>query len=71
MASAVSFKANSAGIPLFVMPWEINLVAVIQEITYLIIDRNTADEKSRHFLENLLFSPAGTVRQCGGTGSVL
>ncbi len=59
LASAVSFKANSAGIPLFVMPWEINLVAVIQEITYLIIDRNTADEKSRHFLENLLFSPAG------------
>lgn len=53
------FMADSAGIPLFVMPWDVSLVSVTQEVTYLIIDRNTADEKSRHFLENLLFSPTG------------
>lgn len=51
--------SDSAGIPLFVMPWNVGLVAVTQEVTYLIVDRNTADEKSRHFLENLLFSPTG------------
>lgn len=53
------FMADSAGIPLFVMPWDVSLVSVTQEVTYLIVDRNTADEKSRHFLENLLFSPTG------------
>lgn len=51
--------SDSAGIPLFVMPWNVGLVAVTQEVTYLIVDRNTADEKSRHFLEDLLFSPTG------------
>lgn len=55
----VGFMSDSAGIPLFVMPWNVGLVAVTQEVTYLIVDRNTADEKSRHFLENLLFSPTG------------
>jgi len=51
--------SDSAGIPLFVMPWNVGLVAVTQEVTYLIVDRNTADEKSRYFSENLLFSPTG------------
>lgn len=59
LLEAAGFMANSAAIPLFAMPWETNLVNVTQEVTYLIVDRNTAAEKSRHFLENLLFSPAG------------
>ena len=59
MIDQVGVMSDSAGIPLFVMPWNVGLVAVTQEVTYLIVDRNTADEKSRHFLENLLFSPTG------------
>ncbi|AYE34848.1 PucR family transcriptional regulator [Clostridium septicum] len=48
--------SNKEKLPLFIMPWDIKLVDIIQEI-FLKIEQNREESKNaKHFLESIIFS---------------
>ena len=49
-------RANEKGLPLFIMPWDIKLIDIIQEIFLKIEQKREESKNGKHFLESLLFS---------------
>ncbi|GAB6169372.1 PucR family transcriptional regulator [Clostridium carnis] len=49
-------RANEEGLPLFIMPWDIKLIDITQEIFLKIEQNREASKNAKHFLESLLFS---------------
>ena len=50
------YRANEANLPLFIMPWGIKLIDIIQEIFLKIEQKREEKKNGKHFLESLLFS---------------
>ena len=49
-------RANKKSLPLFIMPWDIKLIDIIQEIFLKIEQKREEAKNGKHFLESLLFS---------------
>ena len=49
-------RANKQALPLFIMPWNIKLIDIIQEIFLKIEQKREEAKNGKHFLESLLFS---------------
>jgi sugar diacid utilization regulator len=49
-------RANEGAIPLFVMPWDIKLIDITQEILFKIEQKREEAKNAKHFLESLIFS---------------
>ncbi|WP_415329270.1 PucR family transcriptional regulator [Clostridium perfringens] len=49
-------RANNEALPLFIMPWDIKLIDIIQEIFLKIEQKREESKNGKHFLESLLFS---------------
>lgn len=49
-------RANEGSIPLFVMPWDIKLIDITQEILFKIEQKREEAKNAKHFLESLIFS---------------
>lgn len=59
--SLIDFAQKSA-FPIFQMPWNLKLINVTQEISELIMQQKTKQEKSKNFLERLLYSMEDNLR---------
>lgn len=49
-------RANEEKLPLFVMPWDVKLIDIIQEIFLEMEQKREESKNAKHFLEALLFS---------------
>ena len=49
-------KANEENLPLFVMPWNVKLIDITQEIYMKIEQKKEECRNAKHFLESILFS---------------
>ncbi len=49
-------RANERSLPLFIMPWDIKLIDIIQEIFLKIEQKREESKNGKHFLESLIFS---------------
>ena len=49
-------RANEKSLPLFIMPWDIKLIDIIQEIFLEIEQKREESKNGKHFLESLIFS---------------
>ncbi|CAM2889283.1 PucR family transcriptional regulator [Hathewaya histolytica] len=49
-------RANEENLPLFIMPWDIKLIDIIQEIFLKMEQKKEESKNAKHFLEALLFS---------------
>ena len=49
-------RANEKSLPLFIMPWDIKLIDIIQEIFLKIEQKREESKNGKHFLESLIFS---------------
>ncbi|WP_032121001.1 PucR family transcriptional regulator [Clostridium amazonitimonense] len=49
-------RANEENLPLFIMPWDVKLIDIIQEIFFKIEEKREELKNAKHFLESLLFS---------------
>lgn len=49
-------RANEEKLPLFVMPWDVKLIDIIQEIFLEMEQKREKSKNAKHFLEALLFS---------------
>ncbi|SHF03136.1 PucR family transcriptional regulator [Clostridium fallax] len=49
-------RANEENLPLFIMPWDIKLIDIIQEIFFKIEQKREESKNAKHFFESLLFS---------------
>lgn len=49
-------RANEEGFPLFIMPWDIKLIDITQEILYRIEQKREEAKNAKHFLKSLIFS---------------
>ncbi len=48
-------RANNEALPLFIMPWDIKLIDIIQEIFSKNRTKREEAKNGKHFLESLLF----------------
>lgn len=49
-------RANEEGFPMFIMPWDIKLIDITQEILFKIEQKREESKNAKHFLESLIFS---------------
>ncbi|WP_035291342.1 PucR family transcriptional regulator ligand-binding domain-containing protein, partial [Clostridium sp. KNHs214] len=49
-------RANEEGFPMFIMPWDIKLIDITQEILFKIEQKREEAKNAKHFLESLIFS---------------
>ncbi|ATD56252.1 PucR family transcriptional regulator ligand-binding domain-containing protein [Clostridium chauvoei] len=49
-------RADEERLPLFIMPWDIKLIDIIQEIFLKIEEKREESKNAKHFLESILFS---------------
>lgn len=49
-------RANNEALPLFIMPWDIKLIDIIQEIFLRREQKREESKNGKHFLESVLFS---------------
>lgn len=49
-------RADEERVPLFIMPWDIKLIDIIQEIFLKIEEKREESKNAKHFLESILFS---------------
>lgn len=49
-------RANEEGFPIFIMPWDVKLIDITQEIVFKMEQRREEAKNAKHFFESLLFS---------------
>lgn len=52
----VIYRANEEAFPVFIMPWDIKLIDITQEILFKIEQKREEAKNAKHFLESLIFS---------------
>ena len=52
-------KANEENIPLFILPWDIKLIDIIQEILFKMGQEKEQSKNAKQFFETILFSKEG------------
>ncbi|MBB6696804.1 PucR family transcriptional regulator [Clostridium algidicarnis] len=50
-------RANEEDLPLFIIPWDVKLIDIIQEIFFKIEQKREESKNAKHFLESLILSP--------------